>query len=40
MLAWPFYDIIKTNACAHVKEKLSVENSAKTVKNRMDYILR
>ena len=35
-----FYDIIKTNACAHVKEKLSVENSAKTVKNRMDYILR
>ena len=35
-----FYDIIRSNACAHVKEKLSVENSAKTVKNRMDYILR
>ena len=35
-----FYDIIKANACAHVKEKLSMEKCAETVKNRMDYILR
>ena len=35
-----FYDIMKANACAHVKEKLSMEKCAETVKNRMDYILR